>query len=79
MMFIVQSYYDVHCPIVLLNCFSFNRYDPRENCWSYVSPMQVKRKHLGVAVHEGCLYAVGGRDECFELSSVEKYASIKQW
>ena len=35
--------------------------------------MQIKRKHLGVAVMDDILYAVGGRDEKFELSSVERY------
>ena len=34
--------------------------------------MQVKRKHLGVAVIDNALYAVGGRDDNFELSSVER-------
>ena len=34
--------------------------------------MTVKRKHLGVAVVDNSLYAVGGRDDNYELSSVER-------
>ena len=49
------------------------RYDPKSDKWANVSPMQVKRKHLGVAVIDNVLYAVGGRDDTFELSSVERY------
>jgi glutaminase len=37
-----------------------------------VAPMKVKRKHLGVAVINDELYSVGGRDDSFELSSVER-------
>ena len=50
----------------------YYRYDPRVNRWSYVAPMTVKRKHLGVAVVDNSLYAVGGRDDNYELSSVER-------
>lgn len=35
--------------------------------------MATRRKHLGTAVYNGCLYAVGGRDDACELSSAEKY------
>ena len=35
--------------------------------------MHSKRKHLGVAVLDSVIYAVGGRDELSELNSVEKY------
>ena len=48
------------------------RYDPKTNRWSPVASMQSKRKHLGVAVLDGMIYAVGGRDESTELSSVER-------
>ena len=58
--------------------FCVCRYDPRENKWTYIAPMQVKRKHLGVAVSNGCLYSVGGRDESYELSSVERYGKFKR-
>ena len=32
-----------------------------------------KRKHLGVAVLDNLIYAVGGRDENTELNTVERY------
>jgi glutaminase len=48
------------------------RYDPKTNQWMDVAPMKVKRKHLGVAVINDELYSVGGRDDSFELSSVER-------
>lgn len=37
--------------------------------------MHSKRKHLGVAVLDNMIYAVGGRDELSELNSVEKYVT----
>lgn len=49
------------------------RYDPRQNKWSQVSPMSTRRKHLGCAVFNNLIYAVGGRDDCMELSSAERY------
>lgn len=49
------------------------RYDPRHNKWSLVSPMSTRRKHLGCAVFNNLIYAVGGRDDCMELSSAERY------
>ncbi|CAG2065996.1 unnamed protein product, partial [Timema podura] len=49
------------------------RYDPRQNKWSPVSPMSTRRKHLGCAVFNNLIYAVGGRDDCMELSSAERY------
>lgn len=45
-----------------------------------VKSMNTRRKHLGTAVHDGCLYAVGGRDNVCELSSAEKYnPTINEW
>ncbi|XP_014782697.1 kelch-like protein 20 [Octopus bimaculoides] len=49
------------------------RYDPRTNRWNPVSPMGTRRKHLGVAVYNNMIYAVGGRDDTTELSSTERY------
>ena len=49
------------------------RYDPKVNQWILVSPMQTRRKHLGVAVLDETIYAVGGRDEHSELNTVERY------
>ena len=53
--------------------FSVERYDPRTNRWNPVSPMGTRRKHLGVAVYNNMIYAVGGRDDTTELSSAERY------
>ena len=39
---------------------------------SLVCPMSVPRKHLGAAVLDGLLYAVGGRNQATEPSSVER-------
>ena len=35
--------------------------------------MGTRRKHLGVAVYNNMIYAVGGRDDTTELSSAERY------
>ncbi len=53
--------------------FSVERYDPRTNRWTPVAPMGTRRKHLGVAVYNNMIYAVGGRDDATELSSAERY------
>ena len=53
---------------------SVERYDPRTNRWTPVAPMCTRRKHLGVAVFNGTIFAVGGRDDATELSSAEKYS-----
>ena len=41
--------------------------------------MQTKRKHLGVAVVDNIIYAVGGRDEVSELNTVERYISLEYY
>lgn len=48
------------------------RFDPVTGQWSEVAPLLSKRKHLGVAVHQNMIYAVGGRDQHTELNSVER-------
>lgn len=45
----------------------------RQNKWCVVNPMSTRRKHLGCAVFNNYIYAVGGRDDCMELSSAERY------
>lgn len=35
--------------------------------------MSTRRKHLGCAVFNNYIYAVGGRDDCMELSSAERF------
>lgn len=39
--------------------------------------MSTRRKHLGCAVFNNFIYAVGGRDDCMELSSAERYKWVK--
>lgn len=63
----------------IMRC-SVERYDPRMNKWTAVAPMGTRRKHLGCAVYNGFLYAVGGRDDATELSSAERYnPQTNQW
>lgn len=39
-----------------------------------VASMSTARKHLGCAVYQDYIYAVGGRDDSTELNSVERYS-----
>ncbi|KAG1697204.1 Kelch-like protein 20 [Nymphon striatum] len=56
------------------------RYDPKTNRWTPVTPMGTRRKHLGCAVFNDMIFAVGGRDDTTELSSAEKYnPQTNQW
>ena len=41
-------------------------YDPETDTWSDLPDMPTPRDHLGVAVVDGVLYAVGGRQAAFE-------------
>lgn len=55
-------------------CFSYpDRFDPESNSWSFLAPMNAARSTAGVAVLNGRLYAVGGRDSISCLSSMECY------
>ena len=49
------------------------RFEPKLGKWTTVAPMCTRRKHLGVAVYNNMIYAVGGRDDATELSSAERY------
>ncbi|XP_076026853.1 kelch-like protein 22 [Genypterus blacodes] len=49
------------------------RYDPRQNSWCCVQPLQQQRADHCVCVVGGRIYAVGGRDYSSELDSVERY------
>ena len=56
------------------------RYDPKANKWSSVASMNTRRKHLGCAVYNGYIYAVGGRDDATELSTAERFnPKTNQW
>lgn len=54
-------------------CVYGYRWDPVTRSWSLVAPMQSQRCTAGVAVLNGRLYAVGGRDGASCLRTVECY------
>jgi len=55
------------------------KYDPKENTWTVVASMNFGRAEHTVVALDGCLYAIGGRNNLFNpesrlaLDSVEKY------
>lgn len=49
------------------------RFDPDTKHWSFIAAMTTARSTVGVAVLNGRLYAVGGRDGAACLNSVECY------
>ena len=55
-----------------VKCFSY-RFDPDTKQWSFIAAMTTARSTVGVAVLNGRLYAVGGRDGAACLNSVECY------
>lgn len=50
---------------------SIEQYDLRANKWSHVAHMSGRRLQFGVAVVDGKLYVVGGRDGLKTLNTVE--------
>lgn len=53
--------------------FFYFRFDPQTNQWSNdVIPTSSCRTSVGVAVLDGCLFAVGGQDGISCLNLVEK-------
>lgn len=73
--FILSLFY-----IKFLIYFTVERFDPRTNRWSSVASMGTRRKHLGCAIYNNMIYAVGGRDDTTELSSAERYnPQTNQW
>lgn len=60
----------IHCH--RLSIFdSCERYDPKENTWTKVTPMLERRCRLGVAALNGKLYAAGGYSGSFFLKRFE--------
>ena len=49
------------------------RYDPVLNAWQEMADMRVPRSELGLAMLDGCVYAVGGWEGTSRLDSVERY------
>lgn len=68
------------CSLTDLLFTAVERYNPQENRWHTIAPMGTRRKHLGCAVYQDMIYAVGGRDDTTELSSAERYnPRTNQW
>jgi len=49
------------------------RYDPVLDKWEEMAGMRVPRSELGLAMLDGCVYAVGGWEGTSRLDSVERY------
>ncbi|KAJ9576657.1 hypothetical protein L9F63_025446, partial [Diploptera punctata] len=59
---------------------SIEKYDLRGNSWCHVANMSGRRLQFGVAVVDGRLYVVGGRDGLKTLNTVECYdIKTKAW
>uniref|UniRef100_A0A4W3JX28 Influenza virus NS1A binding protein b n=1 Tax=Callorhinchus milii TaxID=7868 RepID=A0A4W3JX28_CALMI len=63
------------------NCLNtVERYNPDNNTWTLVSPMNMARRGAGVAVYDGKIFAVGGFDGTHALSCVESFDPAKnEW
>ncbi|NXQ33455.1 NS1BP protein, partial [Alaudala cheleensis] len=56
------------------NCLnSVERYNPENNTWTLMAPMNVARRGAGVAVREGKLFVAGGFDGTHAVNCVEMY------
>ena len=55
---------------------SIERYDPRTDTWSQIASMNGRRLQFGVAVVEGKLFVVGGRDGLKTLNTGESYCPV---
>ena len=58
------------------NMNSAEVYDPIDNSWNPIAPMDIARQGLGVAALGGKLYAVGGQGGGSYLNSAEVYDPI---
>ncbi|POI30707.1 hypothetical protein CIB84_005542 [Bambusicola thoracicus] len=63
------------------NCLSsVERYNPENNTWTLMAPMNVARRGAGVAVHDGKLFVGGGFDGSHAVSCMEMYDPAKnEW
>uniref|UniRef100_A0A673IB97 Influenza virus NS1A-binding protein homolog A n=1 Tax=Sinocyclocheilus rhinocerous TaxID=307959 RepID=A0A673IB97_9TELE len=56
------------------NCLnSVECYNPENNTWTLIAPMNIARRGAGVAIYEGKLFVVGGFDGSHALHCVEMY------
>ncbi|VVC25222.1 BTB/Kelch-associated,BTB-kelch protein,BTB/POZ domain,Kelch repeat type 1,Kelch-type beta [Cinara cedri] len=59
---------------------SVERYNPLTNSWSPIAPISTRRAFLNLAVVNGKLYAVGGRNTRVSTNIIEEYDEIQnQW
>ena len=59
---------------------SVERYDFRTDSWEPIADMQVRRRHVGLAIVGDRLYAAGGHDGDAHLNTVEVYdPKANQW
>lgn len=66
--------------VILSGATSIEKYDLRANTWNHVASMSGRRLQFGVAVVDGRLYVVGGRDGLKTLNTVECYdIKSKTW
>ena len=49
------------------------QFDPTKNSWQTLAPMTTCRRGVGVAILNGCLYAVGGSDGVQPLKLAERF------
>jgi hypothetical protein len=65
----------------IASCFSFSsRCSPSSKTWHDVAPMYTQRCYVSTAVAHGCIYALGGYDGQWRLSSAERYSpTTNQW
>ncbi|OXB53543.1 hypothetical protein ASZ78_000063 [Callipepla squamata] len=63
------------------NCLSsVERYNPENNTWTLMAPMNVARRGAGVAVRDGKLFVGGGFDGFHAVSCMEMYDPTKnEW
>ena len=59
---------------------TMERYDPRNQYWTILPPMNTARSNFGVAVIEGCIYVAGGFNGVTTIAEVECYdIAGRQW
>ncbi|NWI60416.1 NS1BP protein, partial [Calyptomena viridis] len=63
------------------NCLnSVERYNPENNTWTLIAPMNVARRGAGVAVRDGKLFVGGGFDGAHAVNCVEMYEPARnEW
>ena len=66
------------CDVMLAGSTSIERYDLRTDTWSQIGHMGGRRLQFGVAVIDGVLFVVGGRDGLKTLNLVECYDPRKR-